>query len=51
LGGPVAFFDRDYQAVVLISPLNHFMITNQVTDIYTNDSTVLSYGLMGSIQV
>ena len=51
LGGPIAFFDRHYQAVVLISPLNHFMITNQWTDIHGDGSTVLNYGLMGSIQV
>ena len=27
LGGPVAFFDRDYTAVVIMSPLNQFMAT------------------------
>ena len=46
LGGPVAFFDRDYTAVVIMSPLNQFMATNIEVD-----DNVLNFGLMGSIEV
>ena len=46
LGGPVAFFDRDYTAVVIMSPLNQFMATNMEFD-----DNVLNFGLMGSIEV
>ena len=46
LGGPVAFFDKEYEAVAILSPLNHFMVTSMVTD-----DTTLNFGLMGSIKV
>ena len=46
LGGPVAFFDRDYTAVVIMSPLNQFMTANMEVD-----DNVLNFGLMGSIEV
>ena len=46
LGGPVAFFDHDYSAVVIMSPLNNFMAANMETEL-----DVLNFGLMGSIEV
>ena len=46
LGGPVAFFDHDYTAVVIMSPLNNFMAANMETEL-----DVLNFGLMGSIEV
>ena len=50
LGGPVVFFDKAYSAVVLISPLNNFMVSNMEVKM-KNNKTVLDFGLMGSIQV
>ena len=46
LGGPVAFFDHDYSAVVIMSPLNNFMAANMETEL-----DALNFGLMGSIEV
>lgn len=48
LGGPVAFFDRDYTSVVILSPLNHFMVANMEVE---SDAFRLDLGLMGSIEV
>lgn len=48
LGGPVAFFDRHYTAVVIVSPLNHFMVANMQVE---SDAPRLDLGLMGSIEV
>ena len=46
LGGPVAFFDQEYSAVVILSPLNHFMAVNMEVE-----ANVFNFGLMGSIEV
>ena len=48
LGGPVAFFNQDYTAVVILSALNHFMVSNMVVEGYHE---LLNFGLMGSIEV
>ena len=46
LGGPVAFFDHDYSAVIILSPLNNSMVLNMETE-----GNGLNFGLMGSIEV
>ena len=46
----MAFFDKDYSAVVILSPLNHFM-TSSMEVRMQNGTTVLDFGLMGSFQV
>ncbi len=48
LGGPTAFFNEDGSRVILISPLNNFMVANLETRV-VGDDTVLDYGLMASV--
>ena len=51
-GGPVAFFSQDGSSVVIVSPLNEFMISNMKHEASVrgvdNHPGVLNYGLMGN---
>ena len=47
IGGPIAFFDRDYTAVVIVSPLNQYMVANTEVD---SEEGLINFGLMASVK-
>ena len=47
IGGPIAFFDRDYTAVVIVSPLNQYMVASTEVD---SEEGLINFGLMASVK-